>query len=387
MPWPVKELKHGRLQFVTLASQADANIRLLCRRFGISPTVGYKWLERYRAEGASGLQDRSRRPRRSPRQTDWMVEKRVVQLRREHAAWGGRKLRRRLQDLGEQRLPAPSTITEILHRHGLIEPERSQAAEPWQRFERSAPNELWQMDFKGHFALKEGRCHTLCALDDHSRYNVLLQACTDQRQSTVQRQLIEAFRRHGLPDALLWDNGSPWGSGGDGELTGLEVWLLRVGVRAFHGRAFHPQTQGKEERFHRTLQAEVLQRGGWKDCQDVQSAFDQWRPIYNSQRPHEALNLDTPVRHYRPSQRSYPEQLAAVEYDHGVQTRRVDAAGKISYGGRCWKVGRAFVGELVGLRPSPQHEFIEVIYLTHLVRLLDLANQSSLPPDAVHPAS
>src|SRR6185312_1463125 len=155
MPWHVKDLISIRFEFVSLARQPDANIRQLCRRFGISPTVGYKWLERYESDGPEGLVDRSRRPQSSPAKTGSAVEERVVALRREHPAWGARKLRRRLQDLGHADLPATSTITGILHRHQLIALELSRAAQPFQRFERSAPNELWQVDFKGHFALRE----------------------------------------------------------------------------------------------------------------------------------------------------------------------------------------------------------------------------------------
>ena len=275
MPWPVKNLINVRHEFVNLALQPDANVRQLCRRFGISPTVGYKWLDRYESGGAEGLADRSRRPQRSPTRTADGVEAQVVSLRREHPVWGARKLRRRLQDLGQGALPATSTITGILHRHGLIRPEQSQAATPGKRFERAAPNQLWQVDFKGHFPLREGRCHPLCALDDHSRYNVLLAACADQTERTVQTHLTVAFRLHGLPDGVLWDNGAPWGSCGVETHTGLEVWLMRLGIRTYHGRPYHPQTQGKEERFHRTLQREVLARGGWSDCAHVQNAFDQ----------------------------------------------------------------------------------------------------------------
>ena len=248
MPWPLKNLLTMRQEFVSLASQEGVNVRELCRRFEISPTVGYKWLKRYRQAGPPGLADRSRRPGRSPQRTAPELERLVVGLRREHPAWGARKLRRRLTDLGHRDLPATSTITDILHRHGLITPERSQAAQPFQRFERAAPNQLWQVDFKGHFALSHGRCHPLCALDDHSRYNVLLAACADQQERTVRAHLTDAFRRHGLPDGVLWDNGSPWGATGD-EYTGLDVWLMRLGIRVHHGRAYHPQTQGKEERF------------------------------------------------------------------------------------------------------------------------------------------
>jgi transposase InsO family protein len=363
---------------VNLALKPEANLRQLCRRFAISPAVGYKWLDRYEREGAAGLVDRSRRPHQSPARTEAVLEERVVALRREHPAWGARKLRRRLQDLGQTGLPATSTVTGILHRHGLITPEQSQAATPFQRFERSAPNQLWQVDFKGHFALGQGRCHPLCALDDHSRYNVLLAACADQREPTVQAHLIGAFRVQGLPEGLLWDNGAPWGSGGS-EHTALDVWLLRLGVRVHHGRPYHPQTQGKEERFHRTLQAEVLARGGWSDCAHVQKSFDQWRPVYNLQRPHEALGLATPVQRYRPSQRSYPESLPPVEYASGVQVRRVDQDGKISYQGVLWRVGHAFSGQRVGVRPTSTDGISEVLFLTQAIKELDLRQHKTNP--------
>lgn len=370
MPWPVKALINVRSEFVSLALKPEANVRELCRRFGVSPTVGYKWLARYHRAGVAGLADQSRRPQTSPHQTAAPLEAQVVALRRAHPAWGGRKLRRRLQDLGAPVVPASSTITDILHRHELILPAASQAAQAFTRFERAAPNQLWQVDFKGHFPLRQGRCHPLCVLDDHSRYNVVLAACADQQQATVQGHLIAAFRRHGLPDQVLWDNGAPWGSGGP-EYTTLDVWLLCLGVRPSHGRAYHPQTQGKEERFHRTLQAEVLAQGGWRDCAHVQHAFDDWRPVYNHQRPHEALDLQTPLSRYQASQRSYPETLPPVEYALGVAVRKVDQDGWFSFANRPWKVSRAFAGQRVGLRPSADGKF-EVLFLTQVIRELDL---------------
>jgi transposase InsO family protein len=379
MPWPVKNLIHVRLEFVNLALQPDARIRQLCRRFGISPTIAYKWLNRYRREGLPGLVDQSRRPQQSPARTEAMMEQQIVALRRQHPAWGARKLRRRLQDLRAHALPATSTITGVLHRHGLITPEQSQAARTFQRFERSAPNQLWQVDFKGHFALRQGRCHPLCSLDDHSRYNVLLAACDNQQETTAQSQLRGAFRLHGLPDQILWDNGSPWGSGGGGELTALDVWLMRLGIRVSHGRPYHPQTQGKEERFHRTLQAEVLVRGGWRDCAQVQQAFDQWRPVYNAQRPHEALGMQTPVQRYQPSQRHFPESLPPVEYASPVEVRRVDQQGYLSYRGELWRVGRAFFGLPVGLRPGNRDGLMEVLFLTQVIKELDLRQHVTHP--------
>jgi len=380
MPWPVKELIQVRLEFVNLALQPGANVRQLCRRFGISPTVAYKWWRRYQSGGLEALADQSRRPHSSPGQTGEEVAAQVVALRREHPAWGARKLRRRLQDLGLAAPPATSTITDILHRHGLIRPEHSQAATPWQRFERPAPNQLWQVDFKGHFRLRQGRCHPLCALDDHSRYNVLLAACPDQRAQTVQIHLIGAFRIHGLPDCLLWDNGSPWGAGGGEHFTALDLWLLRLGIRVCHGRPYHPQTQGKEERFHRTLVAEVLARGGWQDDAHVQGAFDQWRPVYNTQRPHEALNLDTPVSRYCVSQRSYPETLPPVRYAPEVEVRRADCNGEIYFRGKAWKVGKAFAGQNIGLRATTTDGIYDALFMAQVIKQLNLKETQTQPP-------
>lgn len=360
-----------RLEFVGMAQQPEANIRELCRRYGISPTTGYKWLGRFEDGGAEALKDEPRRPHHSPKQTEQKVEEAVVALRQAHPAWGGRKLRRRLKDLGHVDLPAPSTITHILHRHDLIADEVSAAGGPWQRFERSAPHQLWQLDFKGHFALANGRCHPLTMLDDHSRFNVVLQACENEREITVQEVLIPAFERYGMPDGILCDNGSPWGAGGDGH-TALSVWFLRLGIGVYHGRAYHPQTQGKEERFHRTLKAEVIQRGGWTDCLQVQRRFDDWRNIYNCQRPHDSLDLETPAHRYRVSQRPYPKTLPAVEYDLGVEVRQVDCAGRFSYRNQLWKVGTGFHGQSVGLRSTATDGLIEILFATKVIKTIDL---------------
>ena len=379
MPWPVKEIKSVRLEFVELAMKPDRNMRELCRRFGISPTIGYKWLKRFEEGSAEALNDRSRRPHESPRKTTKEIEDLIIDLRKEHPAWGARKLRRRLVDLGWMGLPSTSTITDILHRYGLILAESTSAAERFERFERSAPNQLWQMDFKGHFPLRVGRCHPFSAVDDHSRYNVMLQACCDQTAETVRRCLTDAFRRHGLPDAILCDNGIPWACGGAGEFTGLAVWLMHLGIRIYHGRPFHPQTQGKQERFHRTLQAEVLSRGAWSDCQHVQSAFDRWRPIYNLQRPHYSLDDATPVSRYKPSQRSYPETLPMVEYDTHVETRKVDADGFISYRGKAFRAGRAFIGHYLGIEPTDRDGIFRLLFLNQVLKELDLRQATHNP--------
>jgi transposase InsO family protein len=370
MPWKEVSAMSLRLEFVTLATADGANIRALCRRFGISSRTAYKWLARYRAAGAAGLADRSRRPATSPRQTPAAVEAAVVGVREEHPRWGGRKVRAVLLADG-QAAPAASTVTAILRRRGLVGAAGAAGARPWQRFEHPAPNGLWQMDFKGHFPAGAGRCHPLTVLDDHSRFAVGIFACAHERGEAVQEHLTGVFRRLGLPDRLLCDNGPPW-SGPRGEYTPLAVWLLRVGVGVVHGRPYHPQTQGKDERFHRTLEAEVLQGRTFADVAAAQAAFDAWRAVYNHRRPHEALGLAVPASRYRPSDRAFPERLADPVYGPGDAVRKVQSGGLVHFRGHGVRVGEAFRGLAVAVRPTATDGVWGVYFLTHAIGQVDL---------------
>ena len=344
-----------RYEFVVLAEQAGIPMKELCRRFGISRKTGYKWLERFRAGGREALGDRSRRPKRSPAQIAAALATQVIAVRLANPVWGGRKLRRRLQDLGHAPVPAASTCTEILRRADLLVPPVTRGAV--QRFERGWPNELWQMDHKGDFATQSGqRCYPLTVLDDHSRFNVVLSASGNQRGDTVRAALTQAFEHYGLPEAILCDNGAPWGGVTEGTgHTALTVWLLRLGVRVLHGRPYHPQTQGKDERFHRTLKAELLGRHTWRDLPHCAREFLPYRQRYNLERPHDALGGDTPAARYRPSVRAAPSALPDLEYPD-MEVRVVHANGVITFHNQTWLIGRAFASLPLGLRPSPLAE-------------------------------
>ena len=323
--------------------------------------------------GASGLHDRSRRPRRSPARTGDEVVQRVIQLRRESLnSWGGRKLARLLADEGGPRL-APSTITGILRRAGLLDAAAAPGQRAWQRFEHIAPNSLWQMDFKGYFPLLDrSRCHPLTVLDDHSRFSVLLQACADQRGATVQHALTTVFRRYGLPAAMLMDNSAPWGDR-DAPFTALSLWLVRLGIRVSHGRPYHPQTQGKDERFHRTLKFEVLRHFNFTTLAHCQREFDRFRDRYNLRRPHDALNLATPLSRYCPSAIPFPESLPPIDYPPGLEVRRVGAGGWVSYRRHAFRVCKALHGLPVALRPVPEADSQrEVLFCHQVIARLDL---------------
>lgn len=371
MPWQEVSTMSLRKEFVMLALQPGANRRELCRRFNISPKTGYKFIRRYRERGDEGLADQSRRPLNSPQRTGVELEQAAVALRREHH-WGGRKLERRLKELGYTDVPKPSTFTRILHRHGLIEPEESAKHRAFKRFEHPEPNDLWQMDFKGHFATAAARCHPLTVLDDHSRFNLTLQACPDETWRLVQSALSEAFRRYGLPHQMLLDNGSPWGSDARHRLTPLTVWLMRLGIHVIHSRPYHPQTLGKDERFHRTLNHELIKRHHFLDLNHCQRHFECWRDVYNLERPHESLGMDVPAQHYRPSQRTLPQTLPDVEYLPDDFVRRVQARGLVHFQGRIYRVPKALRGHPIALRPTKKGHLLDVYFCLRKVARIDL---------------
>jgi transposase InsO family protein len=277
MPWEEITMSGKRAEFVLLAGKEDRNMSALCKRFGISRKTGYKWLKRHTCVTAETLQDRSRHPLHSPQRSTAAQEEAVVSIRRAHPAWGGCKIAHVLARDWQLEI-APSTVTRILHRHGLIEPTASEAATPWQRFEHEHPNSLWQMDFKGHFAVGQARCHPLTILDDHSRYNVALAACKDE-QHTRYRPAGARLRPIWPAAAHPYHNGPPWGTCGQESLSGLAVWLIRLGIRLSHSRLLHPQSNGKDERFHRSFKAEVLAHRCFENMAQAQDAFDRWRMV------------------------------------------------------------------------------------------------------------
>lgn len=379
MPWQEFTIMSQRLEFVVLARKEGANVARLCRRFGISRKTGYKWLRRFAASGEEGLVDQSRRPHHSPGQTARVVEDAILRLRTDHPVWGARKIRARLVQLQHDDLPSPSTITAILQRNQCITPEESEHHRAWQRFEASMPNELWQMDFKGHFALVAGRCYPLTVLDDHSRFALGICACANQRGETVQEHLTAIFRRYGLPQRILVDNGAPWGGGEGYPFTPLTAWLIRLGVQVSHSRPYHPQTAGKDERFHRTLKAEVIANGVFRDLPDSQVHFDRWRYVYNFERPHEALQLAVPASRYHESPRDFPDELPPIEYGPDDIVRKVQNGGDLHFQGRLLHVAKAFVGHQVALRPTVRDGVFDVFFCQQRIAQIDLSAHNENP--------
>ena len=364
MSWKESDRVSERLEFVKLAAVEGANIAALCRRFDVSRKTGYKWLQRFNDDGNAGLQDKSRKPVCSPGKTSDEIERVVVDLRRQHPAWGGRTLRKRLEVLGHKRLPSPSSITRILHRHGLIESSESGKRRKFENFERSLPNDLWQIDFKGDFLMTSGqRCYPLTILDDHSRYSLGIHACGNQRRSTVMRQMQGAFQKYGIPRAIYVDNGNPWGTAyRHMRHTRFSLWLMRQDIEVIHGTPYHPQGRGKLERFHRTLKLELLQGRQFSSLKECQSNFEPWRTIYNHVRPHQSLGLDVPASRYHASQRSFQEATEPYQYSQRFQTRRPNRGGQFKFQGKVYRISEIFNDHPIGLAPTESDGVWDIYY-------------------------
>lgn len=373
MPWGEKTMEQQREHFVKEVQKGEQSKTALCAKYGISRVTGDKWLARY--EAGEELSNQSRAPRTTPKRISPEVEEKIVSVRLKHPAWGARKILRVLENNGETGLPAQSTVCEVLKRNGLVSEAASQAATPYKRFERKSPNELWQVDFKGHFATEDGkRCYPLTAIDDHSRFALCVDAKTDERLEGVIVSFTRMFNEYGLPYALLCDNGNPWGASQSTGYTRFTVWMMKLDVHTIHCRPHRPQTQGKEERFNRTLKAEALNHP-IADLTQAQYRFDAFRDCYNYERPHAALNMDCPASRYKPSQRTLPNKILDWEYPSSYQIRKIKDSGYLSYNGWGCFLSEALGGETVALHESNDPGRMDIFFRNYRIAVLDLAQR------------
>ena len=357
MSWPSSSLVLVRERFVLAALGGGESFTQLCRQHQIARSIGYKWLRRYQNNGRAGLRDRSRRPRRSPRQTHWRWLQALRQLRRRHPSWGARKLRARLRDLHPRvRLPAVRTLARWLSKLGLVRVRRRrQRRGPWlkprpRRVARRA-NDVWTVDFKGWFRLRGGgRANPLTVRDLWSRFLLDIRLLPDQTYESVRPALQRLFRRHGLPRVIRVDNGPPFGGPGPRGFSRLAVWWRRLGIQVDYGRPAHPEDNAAHEQMHGVYQAEVAARLAGHHA-ELQRRSDRWRNQYNEIRPHEALRLRPPAQLYQSSPRRWPAQPPAWTYPAGWRKRRVNHQVRLYWQGRLRFIGEACSDEWVGLRP------------------------------------
>jgi transposase InsO family protein len=370
MAWKSMDVQDQRVRFVVAASRREKPLSALCAEFGISRPTGSLWIKRYAEGGVAGIAERSRRPLNSPGQTVREQEEQVVALRLRYPDWGARKLAVVLEREGLKL--TRSTVHRVLLRHDLVR-DQDRHSQALQRFERERPNELWQMDFKGpkNWPQSTG---PLSVIDDHSRYLVALDAVGRTDGHLVREQLERAFERCGVPEGMLMDHGTPWWNWQSfSGRTHLSLWMMRQGIRLRWSGIAHPQTQGKVERFHGSLQRALDRRGG--PGADPQAWLDGFRAEYNQTRPHEALAMQTPAARWSKSPRAYNPAPPAWQYPEGAWLLKVDCQGTVDVHGRRWRIGKTLAGERVMIQPIGQR--ILVFFCSTLVREISPSIQHS----------
>lgn len=355
MPWKETGPMDERLRFIAAISGGDGlEMAEACRLFGISRKSGYKWLERYKAGGPAGLEDRSRAPKKSPWAIDAEVSAVVVAARNAHPTWGPRKLLDWLRPRQPKlQLPAASSVGDLLKRQGLVQARKRRLRTEHPKrplLHVRKPNDLWSIDFKGHFLLGNGRrCGPLTITDSLSRSLLCCRTMPEHpRTEEVQPAFEEICREFGLPRALRSDNGPPFASKGLARLSRLSVWWVKLGIDLERIEPGRPDQNGRHERMHRTLKEEATIPPSY-DERRQQLRFDRFRKEYNSERPHEALQGRTPSSIYRPSSRVFPDKLPKVEYPGHHTVRMIRSDGTFQWKGEHIYCSEALYGEPVGL--------------------------------------
>jgi len=364
MAWKEETIMSQRLSFIQAVLEQKKPFSHICRDFGISRQTGYKTLNSYQLKGEEGLCPGSRAPLSSPNKTSSELENEIFLLRAKYPTWGARTMHAFLSNT-QNKIPSISTISAILKRNGYISTEESLKRKAHIRFEREYSNDLWQMDFKGRFHLETKEwCYPLTIVDDYSRFSLCLQSCKNEKTNTVLQHLYKVFCEYGLPNQINVDNGNPWGHSSGVRYTSLTIWLIRLGIKVTHSRPWHPQTNGKIERFHRTLKNDVISRNKIRNYKHAQNLFDEWREVYNYIRPHQAIGLLTPSQRYKPSRKSMPSSLPSIEYEENAIVKKVRGNGGIIYKEKEYIVGKAFRGLNVQIKPNEIHKKVEIYFCT-----------------------
>jgi transposase InsO family protein len=361
VPWKEKTVEMNREEFVRRVLAKEKSKSSLCREYGISRPTGDKWIKRY--EAGDGINDRSRAPFHTANRISVETEELIVEARKKEPGIGATKIHRILCNAGYTGLPSISTVNAVFKRNNLITPEASLAATPYKRFEKESPNVMWQVDFKGHYAMRNGqRCHPLSVLDDHSRYCLCADAKMNEQREGVEESFKKVFREYGMPQSLLCDNGNPWGASQSGAYTMFELWLMDLGILTIHIRPRHPQTQGKNERFNGSFKQERLKFYVPYDLADADRQRSEYREFYNNVRPHHALGLDVPAQHYEPSKREFIEEPKEWEYGTEYGPRKIKSSGYLTYDGQGYFLSEAFGGRMIGIKLSSIDGFANLYY-------------------------
>lgn len=357
MSWECKTVEEQRREFAEAAKETK-NFSALCREFGITRKTGYKWVERYKEN--ADLSDKSRKPFTVTNRTPIETEERIVVLRAENPGWGAKKLKEVLERQGHE-IPCVKTVNNILNRYGCISAEESRKHQAFTRFEKEHCNEMWQTDFKGEFRMADNNyCYPLNIFDDHSRFVIKIAPALSTANKVIPA-FRSAFCEYGMPNSVLSDNGAQFAGFRQG-YTRFEKWLMNHDVLPIHGRIKHPQTQGKIERFHRTMQEELLKHTVMENIDDANNKFQLWREKYNNIRPHEALGMKCPAEVYIPSNRAYSDEVSPYEYGGQFHVIKVNSWGYARFDK--WQVylSETMINEYIEFRPNPHGDSFVVCY-------------------------
>lgn len=353
MPWNETTPMDQRTQFVADYLRNRFTMSELCIRYSVSRKTGYKWIDRYLRYGPVGLEPRSRRPNSHPREIEAKVVNALLQMRHKHPKWGAKKL---LVKVAERRpewtMPACSTVCDILSRNGLVthRPRRRAIGHPGKPGSVIAqPNEVWSADFKGQFKTRDGQyCYPLTVSDHYSRYLLCCQSLDSTAVEGSKRVFTRVFKEYGLPWRIRSDNGVPFATSTLGRLSKLSAWWVRLGVLPDLIEPGKPQQNGRHERMHRTLKDETTKPAA-ANSRTQQRKFNAFQREYNEDRPHEALDMNTPAQLYHASAREMPNKLPELEYPDRFEVRYVSANGGMRWDKQWVNVTSALIGEYIGL--------------------------------------
>jgi transposase InsO family protein len=383
MPWKESCVMDERVKFISKHMRREASISALCREFNISRKTGYTLIHRYELEGPYGLFDRSRAPHHHPHAVEEDLVKDILKLREEHPSWGPRKLLTWLNSHRPRtKWPCASTIGRILARNGMVAARpRARRTPPYSQPFKSCdkPNDIWCADFKGWFRTADGkRCEPLTVTDSYSRYVLACQALPTPTYAQVLRIFENLFRKYGLPRAIRTDNGTPFASGALGGLSRLSVWWIKLGIFPERIEPGHPEQNGRHERFHRTLKSETISPPEFS-LQHQQVAFQRFCKEFNYERPHEALDYQTPAARYHPSGRPLPTRPLEIAYPDHMIVRKVRASGQI-----WWKGKELFISETLAGEPIALEQLDDSTYKIHYgpieLALFDDKNRKIIKP-------
>lgn len=354
MPWKEVKPVQQKVLFIADYLRQRSSITELCAHYGISRKTGYKWIQRFQTLGMEGLSEQSRKPATCPAQTPYRLQQAIIELRqRFQATPGAKKLRVLLaRRYPNEIIPSKSTIYNILNRAGLVQSRRRRrrvSPYPHPFAPVSEVNELWSVDYKGQFKLRNGQwCYPLTVMDHHSRYLCGCQALPGPRLKDTKAVFIRVFRQYGLPRRIRSDNGIPFASTARGGLSQLSLWWIRLGIVPERIEPGKPQQNGRHERMHRTLKQAAI-RPPSANRQAQQQRFNAFCEEYNYLRPHEALQQQTPALHYTRSPRVYPERLPELHYPDYYDVRTVSANGVVYWRNKMVYVSHLLKAENVGL--------------------------------------